>query len=217
MQKIKSKFVKTLRTLQVLACMTLLATFTTVTYSASKTVLVLGDSLSAEYGLPRGTGWVALLEQRLKAEKIEATIVNASISGETTSGGKGRIPGLLAKHHPAVVVIELGGNDGLRGLSIKASEENFRSMIAAAKKSHAMLLLLGMQIPPNYGRDYTEKFSTLYPKLAIEMKIALVPFVLKDVADKPQLFQADHIHPTTEAQSIMLDNVWPHIKPLLAK
>lgn len=180
-------------------------------------MLVLGDSLSAEYGLPRGTGWVALLKQRLKAEKIEATIVNASISGETTSGGKNRLPKLLVKYHPAVVVLELGGNDGLRGLSIQASEENFRTMIAVSKKSHAKLLLLGIQIPPNYGRDYTEKFSTLYPKLALEMETALVPFVLKDVADKPQLFQADRIHPTTEAQSIMLDNIWPHIKPLLVK
>lgn len=200
-----------------MACMTLLATFTTAAYSASKTVLVLGDSVSAEYGLARDTGWVALLERRLKAEKIEARIVNASISGETTSGGKSRLPGLLAKHHPSVVVIELGGNDGLRGLSLKASEENLRAMIAASQKSHAILLLLGIQIPPNYGRDYTEKFSTLYPKLAVEMKTALVPSILKNVADKPQLFQADRIHPTTEAQSIMLDNVWPHIKPLLIK
>ena len=197
--------------------MTLLATFTTAAYSASKTVLVLGDSVSAEYGLARDTGWVALLDRRLKAEKIEARIVNASISGETTSGGKSRLPGLLAKHHPSVVVIELGGNDGLRGLSLKASEENLRAMIAASQKSHAILLLLGIQIPPNYGRDYTEKFSTLYPKLAMEMKTALVPSILKNVADKPQLFQADRIHPTTEAQSIMLDNVWPHIKPLLIK
>lgn len=197
--------------------MTLLATFTTAAYSASKTVLVLGDSVSAEYGLARDTGWVALLERRLKAEKIEARIVNASISGETTSGGKSRLPGLLAKHHPSVVVIELGGNDGLRGLSLKASEENLRAMIAASQKSHAILLLLGIQIPPNYGRDYTEKFSTLYPKLAMEMKTALVPSILKNVTDKPQLFQADRIHPTTEAQSVMLDNVWPHIKPLLIK
>ena len=198
-------------------CAMLLAAFATSSYSASKTVLVLGDSLSAEYGLPRGTGWVALLEKRLKAEKIEATIVNASISGETTSGGKNRLPGLLTKHHPAIIIIELGGNDGLRGLSIKASEENFRMMISASKKSHAKLLLLGMKIPPNYGHDYTEQFSKLYPKLAIETKIALVPFILKGIADKPQLFQADRIHPTTEAQSIMLDNIWPYIKPLLIK
>lgn len=217
MQVIKNTFVKTLRTLGLLAYGTLLTTFTTPTYSASKTILVLGDSLSAEYGLPRGTGWVALLEQRLRAEKIEAAIINASISGETTSGGKNRLPGLLIKHHPAIVIIELGGNDGLRGLSIKASEENFRMMIAASKKSHAKLLLLGMQIPPNYGHDYTEKFSALYPTLAMETKTALVPFVLKGIADKPQLFQPDRIHLTTEAQLIMLDNVWPHIKPLLVK
>ncbi len=195
----------------------LLVTFATSSYSASKTILVLGDSLSAEYGLPRGTGWVALLEKRLKAEKIEVTIVNASISGETTSGGKNRLPELLAKHHPAIIIIELGGNDGLRGLSIKDSEENLRMMISTSKKSHAKLLLLGMKIPPNYGHDYTEQFSKLYPKLAIETKTTLVPFILKGIADKPQLFQADRIHPTTEAQSIMLDNIWPYIKPLLVK
>lgn len=195
----------------------LLVTFATSSYSASKTILVLGDSLSAEYGLPRGTGWVALLEKRLKAEKIEVTIVNVSISGETTSGGKNRLPELLAKHHPAIIIIELGGNDGLRGLSIKDSEENLRMMISTSKKSHAKLLLLGMKIPPNYGHDYTEQFSKLYPKLAIETKTTLVPFILKGIADKPQLFQADRIHPTTEAQSIMLDNIWPYIKPLLVK
>lgn len=208
---------KKLRPLRVLACATLLTTLTTPAYSASKTVLVLGDSLSAEYGLPRGTGWVALLVQRLKAEKIEVTIINVSISGETTSGGKNRLPGLLAKHRPAVVIIELGGNDGLRGLPIKASEENFRRMISASKKSHAKPLLIGMEIPPNYGHDYTEQFSKLYPKLAMETKTTLVPFILKGIADKPQLFQADRIHPSAEAQPIMLDNVWPHIKPLLVK
>lgn len=194
-----------------------LTLFASGAHSASKTILVLGDSLSAEYGLARGTGWVSLLEKRLKAENIDAVVINASISGETSSGGKSRLGGLLEKHHPAVVVIELGGNDGLRGLSIRASEENFRSMINAAKKSRAKVLLVGMQIPPNYGRDYTERFSNLYLKLAKETRSALAPFLLTGVADRPELFQPDRIHPNAQAHPIMLDNVWPHLKPLLIK
>lgn len=186
-------------------------------HSASKTILVLGDSLSAEYGLERGTGWVSLLEKHLQAENIDAVVINASISGETTSGGKSRLGALLEKHRPAVLVIELGGNDGLRGLSIRASEENFRSMINAAKKSGAKVLLVGMQIPPNYGRDYTERFSVLYLKLAKETRSALAPFLLTGVADRPELFQPDRIHPNAQAHPIMLDNVWPHLKPLLIK
>lgn len=194
-----------------------LTLFASGAHSASKTILVLGDSLSAEYGLARGTGWVSLLEKRLKAENIDAVVINASISGETSSGGKSRLGALLEKHRPAVVVIELGGNDGLRGLSIRASEENFRSMINAAKKSRAKVLLVGMQIPPNYGRDYTERFSALYLKLAKESRSALAPFLLTGVADRPELFQPDRIHPNAQAHPIMLDNVWPHLKPLLIK
>lgn len=188
---------------------------TTNAYSASKIVLVLGDSLSAEYGLPRGSGWVALLESRLKAKNIDAAVVNASISGETTSGGKARLSALLEKYHPALVVIELGGNDGLRGLPLSASEANLRAMISAAQYANAKILLVGMQIPPNYGRDYTQKFAALYGRLARDAKAPLVPFLLKDVADQPQLFQADRIHPTAAAHPIMLDTVWPHLQPLL--
>jgi acyl-CoA thioesterase I len=186
-------------------------------YSASKTVLVLGDSLSAEYGLVRGTGWVPLLEKKLRNEKIDAAIVNASISGETTSGGVARLPALLKEYKPSVVVIELGGNDGLRGLPLKSVEANFRDMISASQKASAKILLVGMQIPPNYGRDYAEKFSGLYAKLAKEAKIPLVPFLLEGVANQPQLFQADRIHPVADAQPTMLDNIWPHLKPLLMK
>lgn len=199
------------------AALVFLVTFASGAHSASKTILVLGDSLSAEYGLARGTGWVSLLEQRLQTENIAATVINASISGETTSGGKSRLGTLLAKHHPDVLVIELGGNDGLRGLSLRASEDNFRSMVNAAKKSRAKVLLVGMQIPPNYGRDYTERFSALYPKLAKETRSALVPFLLTGVADQPELFQSDRIHPNAQAHPIMLDNVWTHLKPLLIK
>lgn len=194
-----------------------LAIFATSAYSASKTVLVLGDSLSAEYGISRGAGWVTLLEKRLKDERIDATIINASISGETTSGGKARLPALLQQHKPSVVVIELGGNDGLRGLPLSAAQANLRAMIEEAQKTNAKVLLVGMQIPPNYGRDYTEKFYALYSKLSREAKIPLVPFLLHGVAERPQLFQADRIHPVSEAQPIMLDNIWPHLKPLIAR
>lgn len=194
-----------------------LAIFATSAYSASKTVLVLGDSLSAEYGISRGAGWVTLLEKRLKDERIDATIINASISGETTSGGKARLPALLQQHKPSVVVIELGGNDGLRGLPLSAAQANLRAMIEEAQKANAKVLLVGMQIPPNYGRDYTEKFYALYSKLSREAKIPLVPFLLHGVAERPQLFQADRIHPVSEAQPIMLDNIWPHLKPLIAR
>lgn len=191
--------------------------FATCAYSASKTVLVLGDSLSAEYGIARGAGWVALLEQRLKAEQIDATIINASISGETTSGGKVRLPQLLGQHRPAVVVLELGGNDGLRGLPLAAAEANLRAMIEESQKAKAKVLLVGMQIPPNYGREYAERFSGLFQKLSKEAKVPLVPFLLEGVASRPHLFQADRIHPLAEAQPIMLDNIWPQLKSLLKK
>lgn len=184
-------------------------------HSASKTVLVLGDSLSAEYGLPRGTGWVALLEQRLQEKKITATIINASISGETTSGGKARLPALLEKHHPDIVIIELGGNDALRGLALKASEQNFREMISLSQAGKAKVLLVGMQVPPNYGRDFTERFFAIYGRLAKELKIPLVPFLLEGIADKQDLFQADRIHPIAKAHPTILNNVWPHLQPLL--
>ena len=184
-------------------------------HSAPKTVLVLGDSLSAEYGLPRGSGWVALLEQKLKAEKIDATIVNASISGETTSGGRSRLPALLAQHHPAIVVIELGANDGLRGLPVPAAEANIRAMIDLARKNNAKVMLVGMRMPPNYGRDYTERFFTMYKTVARQQKAALVPFMLEGVAEKPALFQADRLHPSAEAHPRILANIWPQFAPLV--
>ncbi|WP_025918253.1 arylesterase [Herminiimonas sp. CN] len=195
----------------------LLTLFASGAHSASKTILVLGDSLSAEYGLARGTGWVSLLEKRLKTEKIDAAVINASMSGDTSSGGKSRLDALLKKYHPTVLVIELGGNDGLRGLSIRASEDNFRAMINAAQKARVKVLLVGMQIPPNYGRDYTDRFSALYPSLAKETRSTLVPFLLAGVADRPELFQPDRIHPNAQAHPIMLDNVWAYLKPLLIK
>jgi acyl-CoA thioesterase-1 len=184
-------------------------------YSAPKTVLVLGDSLSAEYGLTRGSGWVALLDKKLKAEKIDATVVNASISGETTSGGRSRLPALLAQHHPDIVLIELGANDGLRGQPVAAAEANLRAMLDMAGKNKARVLLLGMRMPPNYGRDYTERFFGMYKSLATQYKAPLVPFILDGVADKPQLFQADRLHPKAEAHPAILANIWPAFAALV--
>ena len=186
-------------------------------YSASKTLLVLGDSLSAEYGLVRGSGWVALLEKRLKAENIEVRVVNASISGDTTSGGRTRLPALLEKHKPDVMVLELGANDALRGLPVASTEDNLRAMITAAKDVRANVLLVGMHIPPNYGPDYTRQFSAVFGKLATEQKVPLVPFFLEQLVERPELFQSDRLHPTADAQPLLLDTLWPRLKSLLAK
>jgi len=187
-----------------------------IAYSAPKTVLVLGDSLSAEYGLARGTGWVALLEQRLQQKKMNVTVINASISGETTSGAASRIVELLKKHNPTTVIVELGGNDGLRGLPIPAAEQNLRSIITASQAAKANVLLIGMQIPPNYGRSYTDKFTGMYGEIAKEMHVPLVPFLLAGVFDQPDLFQADHIHMIAAAHPHILDTVWPYLLPLVA-
>jgi len=177
---------------------------------------VLGDSLSAEYGIARGSGWANRLQERLHAQKIDAIVVNASISGETTSGGAARLPTLLKKHQPDILVIELGGNDGLRGLSLAATETNLRTMIQAGRAARARVLLLGMRLPPNYGAAYTENFHALYGKLARENKTALVPFFLEGVAQRDDLFQSDRIHPSAAAHAILLDNVWPAFRPLLS-
>ena len=181
-------------------------------------ILVLGDSLSAEYGLARGTGWVALLEKQLTQEKLAATVVNASVSGETTSGGRSRLAALLTQHKPSHVVIELGGNDALRGLPLKNTEENLTAMTQAAQKAGAKVLLVGMQVPPNYVTDYANKFAGLFTTVAKAQKVAVVPFFLKGVADGPdptRLFQPDRIHPRAEAHPQMLANVWPELKKLL--
>ncbi len=178
-------------------------------------VLVLGDSLSAEYGISRGTGWVSLLQERLRHERFDYSVVNASISGETTVGGKTRLPDLLKRHKPAVVIVELGANDALRGLSLQSTETNLRGIVGDAQKAGAQVVLVGMRIPPNYGTDYTERFFRLYPKLAREYHTQLVPFFLDKVIARPEWFQDDRIHPTSAAQATLLDNVWPALKPLL--
>ena len=184
-------------------------------YSAPKTVLVVGDSLSAEYGLARGTGWVALLDNKLKAERIDASVVNASISGDTTSGGRTRLPALLTQHKPAVVVIELGANDGLRGLPGATARGNLQAMVDMAREQKAKVLLVGMRMPPNYGRAYTEQFFGMYGQLASQAKVPLVPFMLDGVVDQPNLFQADRIHPLAAAHPTILATIWPHLAPLL--
>jgi len=184
-------------------------------YSAPKTLLVVGDSLSAEYGIARGSGWVALLERKLQAQKIAASIVNASVSGETTSGGRTRLPALLTKHKPDIVVIELGANDGLRGLPVTAADANLRAMVSAARKAEAQVLLVGMQIPPNYGRDYADKFSAMYGAISRDEKVPLAPFMLAGVAEKADLFQADRLHPLATAHPVILNNIWPSLAPLL--
>lgn len=186
-------------------------------YSAPKTVLVVGDSLSAEYGIARGAGWVALLERKLKAEKFPATIVNASISGETTIGGRTRMPALLDRHKPDIVVIELGANDGLRGLPVASAEGNLRAMVAMAQKKKAKVMLIGMRMPPNYGRAYTESFFNMFRKISTETRSPLVPFMLEGVADKPALFQQDRLHPTAAAHPIILNNIWPTFSSLIKK
>ena len=186
---------------------------------AAPKILVLGDSLSAEYGLARGTGWVALLEKQLAADKLPATVINASVSGETTSGGRSRLPALLEQHRPTQVVIELGGNDALRGLPLKNTEDNLTWMTQAAQKAGAKVLIVGMQVPPNYGTDYANRFAAVFETVAKTQKAAVVPFFLKGVADgadSTRLFQADRIHPKAEAHPIMLGNVWPELKKLLA-
>lgn len=182
------------------------------------TILVLGDSLSAEYGLARGTGWVALMEQRLAREKIAAKVINASISGDTTSGGRARLGALLAQHRPTAVVIELGANDALRGLPLQMTQDNLLVMVQAVQASGAKALLVGMQMPPNYGEDYAKRFANTYTAVARIAKVPLVPFLLKGVADVPdalRLFQSDRIHPTAAAHPTMLNNVWPAVLKLL--
>jgi acyl-CoA thioesterase-1 len=188
--------------------------------AASKpaTILVVGDSLSAEYGLARGSGWVALLQQRLAREKIAAQVVNASVSGDTTSGGRSRLPALLKQHKPTHVIIELGANDALRGLPLPMTQDNLAHMAQAARAAGAKVLIIGMQMPPNYGRKYGDDFAALFPAVAREQGAALVPFMLKGVADAPNaesLFQPDRIHPSAQAHPTILANIWPVLAPLL--
>jgi acyl-CoA thioesterase I len=182
---------------------------------APASIVVLGDSLCAEYGLDRDTGWVALMRKRLAQSAPDYNVVNASISGETTTGGKTRLPAILARVHPGVVIVELGANDALRGIPLALSTSNLGSIIESSQSAGAKVLLIGMRIPPNYGPDYSEKFFQTFASLAKQYHTAYVPFLLDGLTDDPSLFQADQIHPTAAGQPRMLDNVWPALKPLL--
>jgi acyl-CoA thioesterase I len=183
----------------------------------TRAILVVGDSLSAEYGLPRDTGWVSHLSERLSRQNEQYTVVNASISGDTTSGGRSRLPKLLQQVRPDIVVIELGGNDGLRGLALGQMQSNLQAMIDASVAAGARVLLIGIQIPPNYGREYSERFYETFALLARRNRIAHVPFLLEGFADRLDLFQPDRIHPNQQAQTLMLDNVWPRLRPMLRR
>jgi acyl-CoA thioesterase I len=183
--------------------------------AAARTLLVFGDSLSAAYGLSPDQGWVSLLGERAARAGLDWRVVNASVSGETTAGGLRRLPGDLARHKPALVVIALGANDALRGQPIAGIRDNLEKMIRLARQARAEPVLVGLMIPPNYGIDYAAGFRELYPKLAARHRIALVPFLLEGIADKPDLFQADQLHPGAAAQPVILDTVWKTLEPLL--
>jgi acyl-CoA thioesterase I len=179
------------------------------------TLLVVGDSISAAFGLDSRQGWVALLEKRLNEEGFEHSVVNASISGDTSAGGAARLSALLAEHKPELVIIELGGNDGLRGQPPAQLQQNLASMIDKSQSAGADVLLLGMRLPPNYGARYTTSFAQVFADLAEQKKVPLVPFFLEGVGGVPGMMQADGIHPTESAQAVLLENVWPTLKPLL--
>jgi acyl-CoA thioesterase-1 len=182
---------------------------------AGGTILVYGDSLSAAYGLAQDAGWATLLQIRLKQKGMDYTVQNASISGETTSGGAARIAAVLRTHKPALVILALGANDGLRGLPLAQMRANLEKMVRASKQAGSRVLLVGMRLPPNYGDAYTRQFAQVYVDLSREYKTALTPFLLEGVADRRELFQADNLHPVAAAQSIILDNVWKALAPML--
>ena len=179
-------------------------------------ILVFGDSLSASYGIPADRGWVSLLEERIRQKKPGYRVVNASISGETTSGGRYRIEQVLAEHRPAVVILELGANDGLRGLPLDAAAFNLNAIITACRNRKAHVLLIGMRLPPNYGSAYATKFQAIYQQAARRHKIPLLPFLLEGFADNTELFQADGLHPTAAAQPLIMERVWKFLQPMLA-
>ncbi|MDN7428642.1 arylesterase [Burkholderia sp. AU16741] len=200
-----------------LLAVTVPARAATAPASNTPVIVVLGDSLSAEYGLPRDTGWVALLRQRLATERIDYSVANASVSGDTTSGGRARLPAVLQRLKPSIVVVELGSNDALRGVPLATTEQNLRDIIAGARRAQAKVVLVGMYVPPNYGPDYTQKFHAVYTRLSKDLGVPLVPFLLAGIENKPDMFQADQMHPAQQAQGVLLDNVWPALKPLLGK
>jgi len=184
---------------------------------AAPVILVFGDSLSAAYGIRQQDGWVALLQQRLQQRRLDYNVVNASISGETTSGGAARIDAALAQHKPAIVIIELGANDGLRGLPLKQMSDNLVKIIRASQKAGSRIVLVGMRMPPNYGAQYTDEFAKVFSDLAKQYKCALVPFLLDGVGNKRELVQDDNLHPTAAAQPVILETVWKGLRPVVGK
>jgi acyl-CoA thioesterase-1 len=184
--------------------------------AAAATLLVFGDSLSAGYGMRLEQGWVSLLQGKLMAEKLDYKVVNASISGETTAGGRTRIEAALKAHRPAIVILALGANDGLRGQNLDAVRANLEGIIRACRQSGARVLLAGMRLPPNYGSAYTERFVQIYADIARNERLPLVPFLLEGFGEKPEYFQADGVHPGPEAQQIILENVWKVLRPALS-
>jgi acyl-CoA thioesterase-1 len=182
---------------------------------AAGTILVYGDSLSAGYGIRQEAAWPALLQARLQEKRLDYSVVNASISGETTAGGRSRLDTALARHKPAILVLALGANDGLRGLPLAVMRDNLKAMVVAARREKARVLLVGMRLPPNFG-PYADEFHRSFGDVARQEKLAYVDFLLEGVADKPQLFQADNLHPLAEAQPRLLDNVWKGLSPLLS-
>jgi len=183
--------------------------------AAEKSILVVGDSVSAAFGIAQARGWVALLGERLKQERLNYIVVNASISGETTAGGAARLRPALERHRPAVVIIELGGNDGLRGMPVATMKKNLGGMIEQSRQAGARVLLVGMRMPPNYGPQYTSEFERAYADLAKRYGVALLPFLFEDFGGRRELFQPDGIHPTEAAQPVMLESVWKRLRPLL--
>lgn len=182
---------------------------------AEKTILVVGDSLSAAYGMNQEQGWVALLQQQLQQAAKDYVVVNASVSGDTTSNGLERLPASLKKYHPVITIIALGGNDGLRGLSLSVIKQNLNAMIVAAKQADSKVLLIGVRLPQNYGPVYTDAFQQIFPDIAADHHVSLVPVMLKNIDDDRSLFQADGIHPKAEAQKTIMSNIWPVLRPML--
>jgi acyl-CoA thioesterase I len=206
---------------RLLAAMLLLAVFAVGATARAQddaqppVLLVVGDSISAGYGLAAGSGWVDLLSAKLKAGHYRYRVVNASITGDTTAGGRARLPELLTRHRPAIVVVELGGNDGLRGGNLAATRDNLDAIIGAIKKAGAKPLLIGMRLPPNYGAAYVREFNAMYTTLAAAQKVPLVPFLFEGFGEKDEMFQSDRVHPAPAAQERMLVNVWPVLQPML--
>jgi acyl-CoA thioesterase-1 len=199
------------------ALVTLLAPMQVRAAAGAPALLVVGDSISAGYGLPAGAGWVDLLAARIDTERYPLRVVNASITGDTTAGGRARLPALLTQHQPAIVIVELGGNDGLRGGNLKSTRDNLDAMVTLAQRAGAKVLVVGMGLPPNYGPAYTREFGALFGEVATTRKAAVVPNLFEGFAERNELFQPDRIHPTAAAQPQLLDTVWPALRPLLGK